>query len=301
MSRIGGVFPFPIQAPVNGDGTYSLAGGGTYAMPSGTWIAACGTTTQVQWFNPNTLQWQLLITAGDVSSDPANFRIINTTGTVTGAAITNAGSGATNGIGLAQTGVTVTVAASPVGAIATATMFAIVGGSVAAPTITQGGSQFLAPPLIMIDAPPVGGIQATAVATINNSGVVTAVTMVRVGAGYTSSPNFYVIPQPPSSQATPIAGVTAPIWPAAGLVYPTNLPGGTMAMFEPNKSLAGCQLTSVALTGSGTVTGLGLIDNGFGYTSTPAITITGAGLATATATTVVAAATDTFTLQGRVA
>ncbi len=179
-------------------------------------------------------------------------------------------------------------------------MFPIVGGSVAAPTITQAGSGFLAPPLIAIDPPPPGGIQATAVATISSAGAVTAITMVKVGAGYVSSPNFYVIPQPPTSQATAIAGVAAVGFPAPGLVYPTNLSSGTMSVFEPNKSLAGCQLTSVALTGSGTLTGLGIIDNGFGYTSTPTIAITGAGAAAATAASVVAAATDTFTLQGRV-
>src|SRR5580765_3161919 len=155
MSRIGGVFPFPLQSPINGDGTYSLPGGGTYLLPAGNWLVTCGTTTQVQWFNPNTLTWQLLLTAGDVSSDNANFRVINTTGSVTGTTITGAGSGATaNGIGSLATGVTITFTASPVGAIATASAFPIVGGSVAAPTITQAGSGFLAPPLIMIDAPP---------------------------------------------------------------------------------------------------------------------------------------------------
>ncbi len=143
MSRIGGVFPFPLQSPINGDGTYSLAGGGTYVLPAGLWFVTCGTTTQVQWFNPNTLQWQQFLTTGDVSSDPANFRVINTTGTVTGTTITGAGSGATaNGIGTLATGVTITFTASPVGAIATATAFPIVGGSVAAPTITQGGIGF---------------------------------------------------------------------------------------------------------------------------------------------------------------
>lgn len=303
MSRIGGVFPFPFQTPATGDGTYSLAGGGIYLLPSGTYLVALDASTQLQWFNPNTLVWQPLSAGAsfcDVSADPANFRIINTTGTVTATTITGAGSGATNGIGTTATGVTVTFTASPVGALATAVAFPIVGGSVQAPTIAQGGSGFLAPPLIMIDPPPAGGIQATAVATISSAGVVTAITMVKVGAGYTATPNFYVIPQPPYYQGAPLGGVAAAAWPAPGLVYPTNLPGGEFAMFEPNKSLTGCQLTSNALTGSGTLTGLGIIDAGFGYTATPTITITGAGAATATSAAVVSATTATFTIQGRV-
>jgi hypothetical protein len=303
MSRIGGIFPFPFETPQTGDGTYSLAGGGVYVPPAGDWQVVCDANTQLQWFNPNTLVWQPS-TAGaafqQVSTDPANFRIINTTGTVTGTTITGAGTGATNGIGTTATGVTLVFTASPVGAIATAVAFPIVGGSVQAPTITQGGSGFLAPPLIMIDPPPAGGIQATAVATISSAGVVTAITMVKVGAGYTSSPNFYVIPQPPYYTGSPIAGVAAAGWPAAGLVYPTNLPGNAFSFFEPNKSPVGCQLTPAALTGSGTLTGIGIIDAGFAYTATPTITVLGAGAATATAAAVVSTTTATFTMQGRV-
>jgi hypothetical protein len=304
MSRIGGIFPFPFQTPQTGDGTYSLPGGGTYVLPSGEWLVSVGTTTQLQWWNPNTQTWQTGAASSvftPVSSDNANFRIINTTGTVTGTTITNAGTGATNGIGTTATGVTIAFTASPAGANATAVAFPIVGGSVQPPTITQGGSGFLAPPLIMIDPPPPGGIQATAVATISNAGVLTAITMVRVGAGYTATPNFYVIPQPPSYQGGPSGTLAAAAWPAPGLVYPTNLPGSAFALFEPNKSPVGCQLTPAALTGTGTLTGIGITDGGNSYVATPTVTITGAGAATATSAAVVTAATDTFTIQGRVA
>jgi hypothetical protein len=300
---IGGVYPLPFQSVQTGDGTYSLAGGGTYVLPSGQWLVTCGASTQLQWFNPATQVWQPGAAGAvytTVSSDPANYRIINTTGTVTATTITNAGTGATNGIGTTATGVSIAFTVSPAGANSTALAFPIVGGSVQAPTIVQGGSGFLSPPLIMIDPPPPGGIQATAVATVSAAGVVTAITMVRVGGGYTSSPNFYVIPQPPSYQGGPTGGVAAAAWPAPGLVYPTNLPGGEFSCFEPNKSLVGCQLTSLALTGTGTLTGIGIIDGGNNYAATPTITITGAGAATATSAAVVAAAADTFTLQGRV-
>lgn len=287
MSRIGGVFPFPLQAPANGDGEIVLPSGGIYQLPPGTFVATLGSQITLQWFDPNQLLWRNIQPPGGefdyISSDGTNYRLINMSGVCIGALVTNAGSGGTNGIGAAATGATVTFGA-PVagGALATANGYPIVGGSVQAPTVTQGGSGFLLPPLIMIDPPPVGGIQATAYATVSSAGVVTAITMQNVGAGYAASPNFYVFPQPPYYQGSPLAGVTAAAFPPPGLVYPTNLPAGSL--YQPNISLAGCQLTSLALTGTGTLTGIVVYDYGFGYDGThiPSITITGLGAAAAT-------------------
>ncbi len=289
MSRIGGLFPFSQQMPANGDGVIALASGGVYTLPPGNWIVTLGSQTVIQWMNPDQSSWTTLYAPGgsfeSVSADGCNYRLVNLSGVVTGALITNAGSGAVNGIGTVVTGVNVAFGAPAAGGtLAAATAYPIVGGSVQAPTVTQGGSGFIEVPLVLIDAPPVGGVQATAYATVSSAGVVTGITMQNVGAGYTSSPNFYVIPQNPGYTGSPIGGVAANAFPAPGLVYPTNLPGATFAMFEPNKSLAGCQLTSNTLTGTGTLTGIGMNMYGAGYDGThiPSVTITGCGAAAAT-------------------
>jgi hypothetical protein len=304
MSRIGGVFPFSQQMPANGDGVIALPSGGIYMLPPGNFLLQLGTQTQCQSFDPNQLNWRGVQAASGeftyISSDGTNYRLVNLSGVVLGASITAVGSGGTNGIGATATGAAVTFAAPAAGgALATATAYPIVGGSVAAPTITQPGSGLLVPPLLMCDPPPVGGIQATAVATISSAGAVTAVTMVNVGAGYLSTPNWYVFPQPPNYQGQAIAGATtANAFPPPGLVYPTNLPAGSM--FAGNISLTGVQLTSVALTGSGTLTGIGILNYGFGYSGTtiPAVTITGVGTAAATAIMSMAMISVTVTTAG---
>ncbi len=301
MSRIGGLFPFPQQGPANADGVIALPSGGVYVFPSGNYLVQTGPQTQVQWFDPNQQVWRGVgqpdWVLNLISGDGCNYRLVNLSGVVLGALITAAGSGGTNGIGSVATGANVVYAAPASGlAQATASGYAIVGGSVQAPTITQAGSQFVMPPLILIDPPPPGGIQATAYATINSAGGVATIVMQNVGAGYTGSPNFYVIPQNPGYTGGPVGGIAADPFPAPGLVYPTNLPGGSQ--FQPNMSSAGCQLTSLALTGSGTLTGIGVDDYGFGYDGThiPAVSVTGGGLAAATATAVMSMCVTSVTV-----
>lgn len=287
MAQIRGVgIPFPQQGPANSDGIICLGSGQVYYPPAGEYIAQLGPQTNLQWFDPNQLCWRTLQSSDAInmiSCDGSNYRLVNMSGIVIGANITNTGSGATNGIGATATGVTVTLGL-PVSALASAgaTMYPIVGGSVAAPTIVQNGSGFLVPPLVLIDPPPVGGQQATATASINSAGGVSAITMQNVGGGYTASPNFWLFPQPPNAY-TSIAGVAANQFPAPGTVYPTNLPPGSV--FQQNLSLTGCQLSSNPLTGSGTLTGLAILNYGFGYDGThiPSIGITGCGSAAATA------------------
>jgi hypothetical protein len=155
-------------------------------------------------------------------------------------------------------------------------------------------------PLILVDPPPPGGVQATATATLTAGGGIASIAMDNVGAGYTFSPNFYIIPQPAVYQGSPIGGSAADLWPAPGAVHPANLPQGSI--YQPNQSaLTGAYLTSNPLTGSGTITALGLLNAGAGYVTTaPAVTITGAGAATATTTLGPAPAVDRSYLQSRV-
>jgi hypothetical protein len=280
MSRIGGAFPLPLPQVQAGGTKIELGTGGFFYPPPGTYIFSNGTLSVLEFFDPQAQGWRTLFgtsQGGFISVDGYNFRFHNLSGAVSATAVTGAGSGGTNGIGTVATGASIAVAAGS-GAVIAATVVPIVGGSVAAPTITQAGSGFLVPPLIVIDPPPPGGTQATAICTLTTGGI-GAVTMVNVGAGYAASPNFWIIPQPNQYQGGPEVGVAAGAIPPPGLVYPGNAVPGNQ-----NTSPTGAQLTSVALTGSGTLTDVKLIFPGTGYTGSPALTVSGVGAATATVT-----------------
>jgi hypothetical protein len=305
MSKIGIIKPFPVPSSQTGDIPIALASGGTYTPASGNYtVVFAGADLRIQLMDPIALQWRNLsggLLAGDwFAADGSNIRLINLTGTIS-LTLGAAGSGGTNGIGVAATGVAVSIAASPLAIpTANATGYAIVGGAVGGPTVTQAGSGFVATPVIMIDPPPPGGIQATAVAALTAGGGIASITMVSAGAGYTTYPNFYILPQPAVYNGSPIAGIAADLVPPPGLVAPAHAP--QQSIYFGNISQAtGALLTPGALTGSGTVTGLGLLNWGAGYVTTaPAVTITGAGAATATSTLGPAPATESCFLQSRV-
>ena len=285
MARIGGAFPFPLAQVAEGGGLITLPSGGLFYPPPGEWLATTGNQTLMQWFDPINQMWrsvqQPAVQGQYISTDGYNYRLLNTSGACMGANITNAGSGATNGIGSVATGVSVTLGAPSSGQVnQTATAYAIVGGSVQAPTITQAGSGFLTVPDIVIDPPPSGGIQATAIAVINSTGGISAITMVNSGAGYTASPNFWVIPQVGNYAGGPQGSFAAGAVPPVGVITTFNAVPGNQ-----NTGPAGVQLTSQALTGSGTLTGIVVVNPGATYTGTtiPTVTIAGCGAAAATA------------------
>lgn len=303
MSRVGGAFPLPLAQVQEGGTRIDLNSGGTFYPPPGTYIYSLPSNVQLEYFDGQAQSWQILSpvsTGGFLSADGFNFRFHNVTGIVNSITISTAGSGQTNGIGPTATGVTIAIAASNTNTPTNnATGYAIIGGSVAAPTITQPGSLFTAVPLIVIDPPPAGGIQATAYAVVSSTGTISAVTMDNVGAGYLATPNFWVIPQTPIYQGGPSGGVAAGLIPPPGLVFPGNAVPGNQ-----NTSPTGVQLTPVALTGSGTITGLVVSDAGGQYTSAaPAVTVTSNAGSAGTAVGVVsttAPARGTVLLQPRV-
>src|SRR5260370_3876292 len=188
--RLGGPFPFSPPQIIEGGGVITLAPGATFYPPPGNYIFTSGDVTALQTWDPNAQGWrglaQPFLATQQFDTDGSNWRLINLSGVIIGANITNAGSGATNGIGAVATGVTVTFAAPPSPGI-TATAYPIVGGSVAAPTITQAGSPFLAPPLVVIDPPPAGRIPAPTTASLTAAGALASINIVNVGAGYVAS------------------------------------------------------------------------------------------------------------------
>jgi hypothetical protein len=301
--RLGGTFNFGQPALA-----VQIPQGAAWYPPAGNYLTTLGGQTVIQYWDSVQFTWRNL--GAPLASDPCwfscdgtNMRMVNSSGIVQGVQITNAGSGAAaNGIGSAATGVTVAIAAPATGVAATA--YPIVGGALSTIAVTQAGSGFVVPPIILIDPPPPGGIQAVATATITAAGALNAVTVVNPGAGYTSVPNAYVMPQ----------YLTNPgMGPPVNAVAPTSvIPPGALASPQPpwlpnfnwplNVPLSGGALLTVgALTGSLTLTGVVMIQNGNGYlgTAIPAVSFVGiAGGVAATSIMALACQSLTITSAG---
>ena len=252
---------------------FDLVAGAAILIPPGTW-QIYSTFSVVQYLDPVSGQWlpygnQTLTHEVIVNSDGANFRLWNPKGFPVSATVGAAGSG------YVQASTTVT--ASPAGSL----WHAIVGGALGTFTVgndakgNAGGSNFTCVPTVVIGAPPtsiaglpstataLGGIQATATATLTNNAI-SAVTIDVAGAGYAAPPTVQIIPNP----------------------------------FDVNIGTITVPTVTVALTGAGTITAV-VMDN-FGTTagSAPTLTIAGAGSSgTATANIVATGATDTVYMQ----
>ncbi len=301
--RLGGFFPFGLP-PI----PIALATGQFFFPPAGQYIATTGPNTVLEWFDQQQEAWRLLVpssNAGMISCDGCNFRLRNTTGALNSLSITAAGSGATNGIGQTATGVTAAVSA-PGANGRTSTIFPIVGGQLTAtmtlaatpgaPGTFTAGSGLLVPPLIVVSPPPQGGIPATMTCTISG-GAVNTVTVTNQGGGYMAPPLIAVYPQ-----VAGYAGLILPPPAVQNLLGGSNLPAGNYIwppFMIPNTGVFTTLplMTAPAITGSGTLTGVQLIDNGANYSGTPTVTVTGAGAATVTTPAVVAAASDVSYLQ----
>src|SRR5208283_1944447 len=172
--------------------------------PAGWYAVKPGIYTCLQQYDPITRIWRTLgggtVSGGDVQyfySDGVNYRLANLTGCVVGAVITNVGSGYTAG----QPPVITTSLGG--------TYTAILGGAISQTvTVTNGGVGYTYPPQVQIQAPPVGGVQATAWCTLT-AGVVTSVTVVDQGAGYVTPPTITFVNDP--RELNPPAGTTVSI------------------------------------------------------------------------------------------
>lgn len=255
----------------------TLGAGEIFNVPPGTWWVKTGPYTFLQWFDPFGNQWKIRPCAKEdtvfVESDGSNWRLANTTGCPIGAVITTGGSGTyTNGIGTAATGVTITPSAGA------SVWVPVVGGAVSltlatATGTTTAGTGYNFPPICVIDAPPTGGGQATAIVTSLSTGTVPVanVQIINQGYGYTSAPNVTFIPDPREASA--------------------GTPGPTANA-----------VVVLTLTATGQLTGLYPVAHGSAQTAVPTLTITTA-TTTAQATvvmnfTVTAFALASTTTQG---
>ena len=174
----------PGPAPTN---FVSLPAGQTFILPSGTFLVIPGGNTSIQFLDPVSGKWSTINADNSfqpfhLDSDGSNIRLANLTGCPIGANITNAGTGYTNGVGQTTTGLTITPSAG------SSVWIPVVGGAINSTiTITAGGTGYTFPPNLVIQAPPAGGIQASATCTVSG-GAINAVTVVNQGAGYTSAP-----------------------------------------------------------------------------------------------------------------
>jgi hypothetical protein len=268
-AAVTGSAPFVTGNVLGFSNVISLAAGEVWNIIPGTWWIKTGPYTFLQWFDPFGNQWKIRPCAKEdtvfVESDGSNWRLANTTGCAIGAVITTGGATNpyTNGIGTAATGVTVTPSAGA------STWVPVVGGAVSltlatATGTTTAGTGYNFPPICVIDAPPTGGLQATAIVTALSTGTVPVanVQILNQGAGYTTAPKLTFIPDPREASAT-----------APG---PSNT-----------------AVVVLTLTATGQLTGLYPSNHGTAQTSVPTLTIT-----TAT-TTAQATVVMNFTVTGQ--
>ncbi len=285
---VAGSAPFTAGFYTGFTNTISLSPGQVYMIPGGTWWVKPGPYTFLQWLDPVTATtqvtggvtglWRTKPCAAErevyVESDGSNFRLANLTGCAIGAVITTGGATNpyTNGIGSTATGVSVIVSSGA------SKWVPVVGGAVIATLATltgttTAGTGYNFPPIAVVDAPPPGGLQATAYVSGISSGTVPVANVViaNQGAGYRTAPNITLIPDPREINAT--------------------TPGPTVNA-----------VVVTTLTATGQLTGLYPYDHGTALTGVPTLTMTTAtttALATAIMNwTVTAFALASTTTQG---
>jgi len=207
--------PYPAQPSVPGvssavwTNTFELLRATLWLIPPGWWAVSCGSHSYVVWRDPVTQTLYPLFAlggAGIVNSDGSNYYVFNASGTpVQIATVTGEGS--------TYTAATTTIVSSAGGS----TWLPLIDGNVASYTIgndrfgNAGGTNFTIPPIVVVQAPPSPGVQATAYVSTLTTGAVAAITVGVAGAGYTQAPGVFLIPDPsdPNAGIITIPTVTA--------------------------------------------------------------------------------------------
>jgi hypothetical protein len=156
-------------------------------------------------------------------------------------------------------------------------------GSVGSIGITNAGAGYTEAPNVVIGAPPTGGVQATAVATVTTgAGGVASVNVTSGGTGYTALPGVTF------SAPTTVGGITAQgvATISGGLVVAVTVTNpGSGYLTAPSVTFSSGAASATAVLSTGQVNTITLTNAGAGYTSPPSVTITGGG-ATSNATAI---------------
>jgi len=160
------------------------------------------------------------------------------------------------------------------GTTATATAQTAATGSVGAIYLTNDGYNYSSTPVVTIDAPPVGGLRATAVAittSLNGSQSIKEILITNAGFGYTVKPGIAIT-------GGGGAGAAATVSIVDGAVYTFNiLNQGKNYYVPPIVTISGPGVgktaSAIASISAGKVTGLRIVNAGYGYTQSPTVTI----------------------------
>ena len=173
------------------------------------------------------------------------------------------------------------------GAHATATN---VDGSITALTLQgSGGFGYTTPPAVTIAAPhPNGNLAATAAASVNATGAVTALTPLAAGNNYLTAPDVTLAAPPASVSAAASAAVSS-----GAITSLTRILAGTNYTAVPALTIAGppasVTATAAAALTAGAVSLIDVTSGGSYYTAPPTVTVAPPTVAYATATATLAA------------
>lgn len=248
-----------LKSMANPSSAVTLQSGQYSVLPAGQYLITLGLYSVIQYYDPVSTTWRNFNAAHrtpfPMVSDGFNYRIMNLSGCVVGAVVTNGGTSNTAKTGFwpagssSTTGVTATVAAPANAPTLTAQMNVIVGGAVSATvTVAAGGAGYVIPPIVQFSAPATGGVRATGYAVLT-AGVVSSIVVTNQGAGYTTAPTVTLVAVPNDPGTGAVASAVLVTSTTGGLgqacvITMANYGGGYATV--PTITMAG--LTSVAAT-----------------------------------------------------
>ena len=153
--------------------------------------------------------------------------------------------------------------------------------SVKSVEIIEGGEDYQTAPTLKFSYPPTAR-RAVLTGTINTSGVLTAITIVDGGAGYTSPPNIIVQGSPVDADDVP-ANVTAVLTGGAITSLTINSGGGYDArsciIFVGEPQTTDIATATCTIDTEGKINSVTITNAGLNYTTAPQISVSGLGVA----------------------
>lgn len=202
--------PAPASPDIVGTNRFSLSAGEAARIPAGPYWIQPGKFSFAQVRDPVSNTWRTINSDNQnplvINSDGTNFRIANLTGCLVAVRVTGGGAGYNRDTDVP----TVTVSSGG------ATARAVVGGAIGtvrllvnSGSVTSGaGDSYTLVPMVMIDMPTSGGVQATAVAQISGDQIV-GYAISNQGAGYITAPRVRVVAHPDDPNIGTIIDATA--------------------------------------------------------------------------------------------